>query len=260
MFISRINQYIIQKKCAKDMIGYKNTQSGRCFVVGSGPSLTIDDLEMIKNEISFSSNRIYSLFSKTEWRPTFYACQDDGVILELKDKFYDISNQVGTMFLSGNQMRIYDDKLKKKNNVKFMYIKNTPEGVRQFDIDVTDGIHNAINIAYTMIELSIYMGFKEIYLIGIDHNYKTKTNQDGEVVLDGNSRDNYFDGIAPLSLESKVGLKNGSSWEDARTQCFINAKKYADSNNIKIFNATRGGKLEVFPRVTLETVINKIEN
>ena len=256
MFISKINQHRIRKKCARDMQPYKGTCSGRCFVVGSGPSLTVDDLELIRDEVSFSSNRIYGIFPKTSWRPTYYACQDDGVILELNDKFFDISNQVGTMFLSGNQMRKYENRLKKKNNVKFMYINNTEAGAKQFDIDVTDGIHNAINVSYTLVELAIYMGFTEIYLIGIDHNYKT-IEKDGAKVLDGNSGDNYFQGVAPLKLESKISTFYDASWEDARTQCFINAKKYADANGIKIVNSTRGGKLEVFPREALETVLSK---
>lgn len=256
MFISKINQHRIQKKCARDMQPYKDTCSGRCFVVGSGPSLTVDDLELIKDEVSFSSNRIYGIFPKTSWRPTYYACQDDGVILELRDKFYDISDQVGTMFLSGNQMRKYKRRLKKKNNVRFMYIDSTEEGKKQFDIDVTDGIHNGINVSYTLIELAIYMGFTEIYLIGVDHNYKT-IEKNGVKVLEGNSNSNYFEGIAPLKLESVVDTDRDGSWEDARTQCFINAKKYADANGIRIVNSTRGGKLEVFPRESLETVLAK---
>ena len=69
------------------------------------------------------------------------------------------------------------------------------------------------------------------------------------------SRQNYFEGIAPLKLESKVNMSKDSSWEDARTQCFFNAKKYADSHGITIVNATRGGKLEVFPRTTLQTIL-----
>ena len=32
-------------------------------------------------------------------------------------------------------------------------------------------------------------------------------------------------------------------------------KQYADKHGIHIYNATRGGNLEVFPRVTLEDVL-----
>ena len=36
----------------------------RCFIVGNGPSLTIEDLEKIKNEFCFAANRIYTLYDK----------------------------------------------------------------------------------------------------------------------------------------------------------------------------------------------------
>lgn len=36
---------------------------------------------------------------------------------------------------------------------------------------------------------------------------------------------------------------------------FENAKKYAEKRGIKIYNATRGGKLEIFERVDLDAVL-----
>ena len=39
----------------------------RCFVLGNGPSLSPDDLNMLKDEITFASNRIYKIFDKQVW-------------------------------------------------------------------------------------------------------------------------------------------------------------------------------------------------
>jgi hypothetical protein len=38
-------------------------------------------------------------------------------------------------------------------------------------------------------------------------------------------------------------------------EAYREAKKYADLHNIKIYNATRGGMLEVFERVDLDKVL-----
>lgn len=100
--LSNIIQLCIQNKCAREMLPFRNTQSGSCFIIGTGPSHTIDNLELI-NEVSFSSYRIYNMFPRKTWKPTFYACQDDGEIFKLEEKFYDISSHVGIMFRSGNQ-------------------------------------------------------------------------------------------------------------------------------------------------------------
>jgi hypothetical protein len=57
-----------------------------CYVVGSGPSLKLKDLENIKDDFSISSNRIYHLFPETSWRPKIYVVQDEACLkVQLKD-------------------------------------------------------------------------------------------------------------------------------------------------------------------------------
>ena len=48
----------------------------RGFVIGNGPSLCIDDLARLTDEITVASNQIYLAFDKTPWRPTFYTIED----------------------------------------------------------------------------------------------------------------------------------------------------------------------------------------
>ena len=56
-----------------DMKKYKSIHKGkRCFIVATGPSLTIKDLEMLDGEITFSMNSIVNLYNKTEFRPNYY--------------------------------------------------------------------------------------------------------------------------------------------------------------------------------------------
>ncbi len=38
---------------------------------------------------------------------------------------------------------------------------------------------------------------------------------------------------------------------------YTEAKRYADTHGIKIYNATRGGKLEVFERVDFDSLFDK---
>ena len=41
------------------------------------------------------------------------------------------------------------------------------------------------------------------------------------------------------------------------TKAYISAKRYADEHDIKIYNTTRGGKLEVFERLEFDKVLVK---
>ena len=45
---------------------------------------------------------------------------------------------------------------------------------------------------------------------------------------------------------------------DASTRAFISMKSFCDKNGIEVVNATRGGKLEVFPRADFDEIFNNL--
>ena len=76
----------VKQTCRRTFMKFQNFHdmylNQKCFIVANGPSLTIEDLEVICNKkiISFGMNRIYKLYDKTKWRPTFYITQDPHLI------------------------------------------------------------------------------------------------------------------------------------------------------------------------------------
>ncbi|UHA57891.1 hypothetical protein KDJ21_013425 [Metabacillus litoralis] len=101
-------------------------------------------------------------------------------------------------------------------------------------------------MAYTAIQIAVYMGVKEIYLLGVDHNFSKMLNDKGEIIIDKTAKD-YFTEEYNTDKDD-LYIPN----VEVSTRAFKVAKKYADKNNIKIYNATRGGKLEVFERVDFD--------
>ena len=66
---------------------YKGIHCGeRCFIIGNGPSLSPQDLEMLRDEICFAANRIYDIYAQTTWRPTYYGIQDLFVLREISQE------------------------------------------------------------------------------------------------------------------------------------------------------------------------------
>ena len=56
---------------------YKNKYDGkRCFIVATGPSLTVEDLSLLKNEITFGMNSICMSSKLTDWIPPLFGVQD----------------------------------------------------------------------------------------------------------------------------------------------------------------------------------------
>ena len=231
-------------KDAKCIQKYKNKHMGeRCFIIGNGPSLTAQDLNMLKNEICFGTNRIYYIFDQTEWRPTYYVSIDNDVLSKeisvikkqnIKNKFINISAKKYGRDPDDNIHYIYI-------HGKF-YIKQ-----EQFSEDPSQFLSETCSATCTCIELAVYMGFKEIYLIGMDHRYAQMVTNDGKKIHDS-SIQTYF-----------TGMKNGDriaiAYIDNVTASYEVCNEYAQKHGIKIYNATRGGYLEVFERIDLDAVI-----
>ena len=218
----------------------------RCFIIGNGPSLKIEDLEKINNEYTFSANRIFKIFDKTTWRPTYYLAVDPNFIrsncLELDN--YDF----GEMFL-GTDMNFDMSVFQHKATRIFEYTKFKVNKWNDLTAHVSEDISKYFSVGYTVtfssIQLAIYMGFKEIYLLGVDFSYSVVRDANGKIHKDNSVKDYFFGEKFSETVQSY----------NSTLHAYEIAKEYADSHNIKIYNATRGGKLEIFERVKFDEII-----
>ena len=244
-----LKNFYLRHKYRKAFRSLKDIHKGeRCFVIGNGPSLTASDLDLLKNEFTFAANRIFYIFGKTNWRPTYYCSQDTVVIDDIKDKFSDVLPICENMFLISKCYNKVPYDVKNSKKVLFYCIRYRQSHKElKFCEDISCHISGGSTITYAAMQIAAYMGFKEIYLIGVDQSYASsnfKNNQIGEQGV----KESYFEGMPSDIKMTKPNL-------DASTLSFMKAKEYADSHGIKIINATRGGKLEVFPRMQLEEIL-----
>lgn len=230
---------------------FRNKHKGRrCFIIGNGPSLTANDLNKIKgnNDISFAFNRIYYIYKQTDWRPTYYISQDEKL---LSGCFQEVNNDIDSIKFIPIELKWYN-KICIKNAFYFHIInKNIDNNKPGFSEDISRYIVNSKTVVFSAIQIAVYMGIKEIYLIGVDHHFHTSINQKGEIIIDNTAKD-YF---SEEYNKDKQNLYIPNT--DLSTFTYLSAKEYADEHGIKIYNATRGGRLEVFPRLDFESLFTK---
>lgn len=224
------------KKYAK-VLDYKDIHKGeRCFIIATGPSLTMEDIESLKDEYTISMNSICRLYDQTDWRPTYYAIQDHHVFEQMQN-LLRIHKEV-PVFISDNVKQKYKREPEwiefPTDTMYHSYDMKIGKYHAKFSDDAYDIVYDGYSIAYSCVELAVYMGFKEIYLLGTDCTYTGEK----EHFIDSGVEDRTRPFATPKLI---VGYQK--------------AKEYADSHNIKIYNATRGGVLEVFERVKLEDVL-----
>jgi len=217
---------------------FKDLHKGkRCFIIGTGPSLRISDLEILKenHELCISMNGIYKGFHETEWRPDYY------VVADLDATYYgkeDILNMnVANKFVADVAWNFEDGIA---GMYKWHLVRRWEKGkLPKFSEDFSKCSYAGRTITYDGgLQLAAFMGFEEIYLLGIDCcNYNEKSTA------------HFFDELGTARKE-----ETGFLQVDDNLLAYMAAKKHAQEHGFKIFNATRGGKLEVFPRVDFDTL------
>lgn len=222
----------------------------RCFIIGTGPSLSVADLEKLKNEYTFGTNRIYELFDKTDWRPTFYVNQDADLIKKFNARIKEVPSQylflpIDFKDLFGSEDRIHYFVLKHKD----YYPKNAP-----FSADVSKYLAQGFTVTYGAIQIAAYLGFTEMYLLGVDHNYSISRDAKGKPIVQGDSRPNYSQGMKEYSNPQNLPRTVES------TLAFDTTEQVSRKMGFRVYNATRGGKLESFERKQLEEVLNSTQS
>ena len=223
------------------LLSMKDLHDGkRCFIVATGPSLTLQDLDLLKNEITFGMNSICKIYDKTNWRPTYYGIQDIYVYPKMKELIEMYCKDSSAVFVSDELSELYkiDNNFIKFpfNSAYHLYEQHFYNFFSKFSDNAYAQVYDGYSITYSLIQIAVYMGFKEIYLLGCDCNYiKGEKNHFVE--------SGHIDRLDYLNYDKMItGYKA--------------ADEYAKKNGIKIINCTRGGMLEIFDRIRLEDLIN----
>lgn len=226
---------------------FHNKHNGRCFIIGNGPSLTAEDLTVLHNynECTFAFNRVYLIFKQTEWRPTYYMSQDKWILSNSVKEANEVKAQAKFIPI---ELKWYD-KIYIKNAYYYHLVnRGDNTGFPDFSEQVDQFIANSATVVYSAIQMAVYMGFKEIYLIGVDQHFHISKNAKGKIIIDPTAKD-YFCNNYNADKDKLAIPATETSY-----LAFLAAKNYADTHGVRIYNATRGGKLEVFQRLEFDSL------
>lgn len=226
---------------------FKDIHKGeRCFIVGTGPSLEKTNISLIKDEIIFGVNTLYSGLKKFGIECKYYVVGDSMVF---KEHYKGILQLDATLFLAVYTGREYLHKKRKYQK----YQKKEPIVIRRIGHlysgwsteELSTGIYSSDTIVHLALQIAYYMGFKEVYLLGCDCDYSRKHHFNGEAYSF------QFKGAKGKKLERWTNWYHSNIFNTYKT-----CKKVFEDDGRKIYNSTVGGKLDVFERKSLEEVMN----
>lgn len=208
----------------------------RCFVIGNGPSLNAGDLDKLKGEFTFVCNRFFNIYDG--WQPTVYCCQDPTV---MKNNLQQIDAYQADFKLLNPHLRIKGSACR---DAILYYVKRSPyfNGKPPYmATEFEQGLCDGYTVTFSMLQLAVLLGFKEIYLLGVDFNYVVK---DGKI-----DESSYPKGAAKTG---GGGLPN----LNYNLQAYTAAAEFCQAHGIKLVNASRQTKLEAIPRADLDEILS----
>lgn len=200
----------------------------RCFIVATGPSLRMADLDTLleNREFCFSVNSMCKV--ETRWKPDVYVVLDGKFFSENQEVIRNYACPV--KFLPDDAIAFWERR--REGEYQMHRDSINAYDVMDFSEDITRIVNTWGTITVGCIQIAVYMGFREIYLLGTDCNYTL------------GSSGNHFGGDSkPDMIDHSI-----SSMLKGYRMC----REYADAHGIKIYNATRGGMLEEFERVDFD--------
>ncbi len=225
----------------------------RCFILGNGPSAKKLDLSKLKGETVFSVSNGYLFPGYADFSPRYHCVPQITYGLMTEEDtvrwFKEMHEGLGDaeLFLSSNEAGLVRDRqLFPGRKVRYLNLgggfDHWPE---QGLVDISKMVPAVYSVPVMVLMIAMYMGFKDIILLGVDHDqfltskydyaFELKTQKGKDITLnpDGSSSLSRYEEFRSLFR----------LWHQYRNLALL-----ARANGIEIFNSTPGGELDEFPR------------
>ncbi len=235
---------------------FKDCHAGdRCFILGNGPSLSTTDLSPLADEVTFGANGIFYMTWECGFTPTYYVVEDNHVFEDNLPRVTSVE-AAARFFPSRYQPIVEPGPTTHFLPTDWSFYWGGSEWYERprFSHDVSSVIYVGQSVTFLSLQLASYMGFREIYLIGVDFDYQIPPDAtvEGLTVVSVADDPNHFhpDYFGKGKKWHLPKLENvGESLECAR--------EAIEEVGSFVYNATLGGKLEIFPRVDYWELVGK---
>lgn len=215
------------------------THSGRCFILGTGPSLgalTQEELQYINAHTVFGVNSLYKSAVGRAVSPDYYVLIDNLYWTEFSEAFSEVRAVYANdppVFITDVRAREFSVGPGEKKPL-FIHAKKYP--FERMDSDLARNVFAPMNVVSNAIISAIYMGFEEVFLLGCDYNAFCTQGQ-------GHCYDDSSE-LAQVNYSLAFYLK----YYHLTTEFHYLIAKLAVERGVKVVNLTPGSLLDAYPR------------
>lgn len=252
---------------------FKNIHKGkRCFILGNGPSLKKEDLSLLRNEYVFTVNQAnrneYFPYIKSNYH--FWADPDFFVIDINKEEDLELLHVMKSVNTKDNipicffpiEQRKFVEKFGLAKDLRIHYFYSCLifyDGYKK-DVNYSKIVPSFSTVVQWCITMAIYMGFKEIYLLGCDN---TGLLMNINTALQKNNTNDYAytwtenEKLRMQRMLQRQGLEQQIQSALGTFQGYSALYKYCKQRNIKLVNCSAETLIDSIPRAKFSDVIKE---
>ena len=227
--------------------------SGRgraAFVIGNGPSLAGMDVAPLREHVTIGSNGLYTRFAAWGFA-TDYLLFEDLEQTELRGP--DLPGIRGPVKLAGlhNAYAFRADADTRFLNVRLGTPWYWEHLAPKFSEDFAELVYLGSTVTTIGLQLAFHLGCDPVFLIGVDHDYGRLPERfpPGKIRVTAENLDLvrrcHFDPDY-YQLGDLIGVPHVAHQDRA----YAEARRVFEKHGRRLFNATAGGRLEAFERVS----------
>ncbi len=218
---------------------FENIHKGdACFIIGNGPSLRLMDLSALNECHTFGLNKIYLMQQEVDLQLSYHVAVNELVV---QQGFEELKRLPCPKFLSSKSIGT----LRKSDD---MFVLLTEGANLSFQSDLTREMSEGFTVTFVAMQLAYYMGFDEVFLIGVDHHFNETSKTEKRQFLKGDDP-NHF---SPDYFKDQT-------WDlpdlEGSELAYMLARFAFERDGRKIWDATIKGRLEVFEKISYKDAL-----
>jgi hypothetical protein len=204
----------------------------------------IEDLERLQQEVTFCFNRFYLAYDRMPFRPTYTLAADLQFLQDFSGDFLALS--AGSIFIATRE--------RPRIRGNYIWLRARNSNPIRFSKNAYRCVELGGSVLIPAIQLGFFMGIREFYLYGVDHDFKYEIDEsEGDKWRRAAGDDNHF----------IKNYRSGAKWCPPETsyieRSFEICDRFLRAHGGSVKNATRGGKLEVLERVAFGSLLSPSE-
>jgi hypothetical protein len=252
--LTREDRAILRKNRALN-----NRHAGeRCFILATGPSIKKQDLKLLGGETCIALSNFFVHQDYSVIKPRYYCVAgyhqpiSKTAWTEWLGEMAAATDNAIMFFSLNDREDIERNGLFSRREIHYLQFANwsTISGEK---LDITRSVPSPQSVTIMALEVALYMGFENIYLLGCDHDWMLHLDtsqhfyEENQHAFVRAGYDEWAGVDLELQCQSYVRL-----W-----QRYKELGQIARGKSINIFNATAGGLLDVFPRMRYESLFKE---